>query len=112
MLTHLTPARIRDEIRTGVPSKCFRPPYRDTNAAIAAVAASYHQRQVLWDVDTLDWEKPGAAKIEQAILRGARPGAIILMHDGGGNRAQTVAALDRALTELSQQGYTFRALPC
>jgi peptidoglycan-N-acetylglucosamine deacetylase len=112
MLTHLTPARIRDEIRTGVPSKCFRPPYRDTNAAIAAVAASYHQRQVLWDVDTLDWEKPGAAKIEQAILRGARPGAIILMHDGGGNRAQTVVALDRALTKLSQQGYTFHALPC
>jgi peptidoglycan-N-acetylglucosamine deacetylase len=112
MLTHLTPQRIREEIGSGVPSKCFRPPYRDTNAAVAAVAASHHQRQVLWDVDTNDWEKPGAAKIEQALLRGARPGAIILMHDGGGNRAQTVAALDRALTKLTHQGYTYRALPC
>ena len=79
---------------------------------MAAVAASYHQRQILWDVDTEDWEKPGAAKIEHALLRGARPGAIILMHDGGGNRAQTVAALDRALTKLTRQGYTYRSLPC
>lgn len=112
MLTRLTPAKIREEIRTGVASQCFRPPYRDTNATVATVAASYQQRQVLWDVDTNDWEKPGAAKIEQAIMTGARPGAIILMHDGGGNRTQTVAALDQALTKLTRQGYTFRALPC
>jgi peptidoglycan/xylan/chitin deacetylase (PgdA/CDA1 family) len=112
MLTHLTPKRIRQEISTGVPSKCFRPPYRDTNAFVAAVAASYHQHQVLWDVDTNDWAKPGAAKIENEILRGARPGAIILMHDGGGNRSQTVAALDSALTKLTARGYTYRSLPC
>ena len=112
MLTHLTPKRIHEEIFSGVKSKCFRPPYRDTNAAVAAVATAYHQRQVLWDVDTNDWEKPGAAKIEHEILRGARPGAIILMHDGGGTRTQTVAALDRALTQLTARGYTFRSLPC
>ncbi|TCN44518.1 peptidoglycan/xylan/chitin deacetylase (PgdA/CDA1 family) [Kribbella orskensis] len=112
MLTHLPPAEIQQEISSGVPSKCFRPPYRDTNAHVAAVAASYHQRQVLWDVDTLDWEKPGTAKIERAILQGARPGAIILLHDGGGNRAQTVAALDHALTKLTAQGYTYQALGC
>ncbi|WP_020387113.1 polysaccharide deacetylase family protein [Kribbella catacumbae] len=112
LLTHLTPQRIRQEIFSGVKSKCFRPPYRDTNATVAAVAAANHQREVLWDVDTLDWEKPGAAKIERAILRGAHPGAVILMHDGGGSRPQTVAALDRALTQLTAQGYSFRALPC
>jgi peptidoglycan/xylan/chitin deacetylase (PgdA/CDA1 family) len=113
MLTHLTDARIRQEISTtGVQSKCFRPPFRDTDARVAAIAASYHLRQVLWDVDTKDWTKPGAAKIERAILRGARPGAIILLHDGGGNRSETVAALDRALTQLAAQGYTFRSLPC
>jgi peptidoglycan/xylan/chitin deacetylase (PgdA/CDA1 family) len=112
MLTHLTPQRVHEEIFSGVESKCFRPPYRDTNAAVAAVAAQRHQRQILWDVDTNDWEKPGAAKIEHAILRGARPGAIILMHDGGGTRTQTVAALDRALTVLTARGYTFRSLPC
>jgi peptidoglycan/xylan/chitin deacetylase (PgdA/CDA1 family) len=112
MLTHLPLKRIREEIFSGVESKCFRPPYRDTNAAVAAVAAAKHQRQILWDVDTNDWEKPGAAAIEHEILRGARPGAIILMHDGGGTRTQTVAALDRALTVLTARGYTFRSLPC
>ncbi|MEU4393693.1 polysaccharide deacetylase family protein [Kribbella sp. NPDC023855] len=111
-LTQLPPERVRQEIFSGVKSKCFRPPYRDTNAAVAAVAAANHQREVLWDVDTKDWEKPGAAKIERQILRDAFPGAVILMHDGGGNRTQTVTALDRALTQLTARGYTFRALPC
>jgi peptidoglycan-N-acetylglucosamine deacetylase len=112
MLTHLTDARIRQEIASGVKSRCFRPPYRDTNAKVEAIAASYHLRQILWDVDTNDWKKPGEAAIERAILRGAHPGAIILMHDGGGNRSETIAALDRALTKLAAQGYSFRSLPC
>ncbi|GAA1116723.1 hypothetical protein GCM10009630_13020 [Kribbella jejuensis] len=111
-LTLLPDAKIRQEIAMGVKSKCLRPPGGGTNAKVAALAAAYHQRQVLWDVDTDDWKKPGTARIEHAILAGARPGAIILMHDGGGNRSQTVAALDHALTKLTQQGYTYRALPC
>jgi peptidoglycan-N-acetylglucosamine deacetylase len=112
MLTHLTDARVRQEISTDVQSKCFRPPYRDTNARVAAIAASYHLRQVLWDVDTNDWKKPGVGNIERTVLQGARPGTIILMHDGGGNRSQTVAALDRSLTTLAAQGYSFRSLSC
>jgi peptidoglycan-N-acetylglucosamine deacetylase len=112
MLTRLPAAKMRQEIFSGVKSKCFRPPFRDTNAAVEATAAANHQRQVLWDVDTKDWSKPGTAQILGAILRGARPGAIILMHDGGGNRAETVAALDQALTQLTRQGYTYRSLPC
>ncbi|WBQ03690.1 polysaccharide deacetylase family protein [Kribbella sp. CA-293567] len=112
MLTRLIPRRMHEEIFNGVKSKCFRPPYRDTNAAVAKVAAANHQRQVLWDVDTKDWEKPGAARIERAILHGAYPGAVVLMHDGGGNRTETVAALNRALPQLRARGYTFRALPC
>lgn len=112
MLTKLPAAKMRQEIFSGVQSKCFRPPFRDTNAAVAAIAKANHQRQVLWDVDTNDWKKPGAAAIEHAILAGAYPGAIVLMHDGGGNRSQTVAALERAMTKLQRQGYTFRALPC
>jgi peptidoglycan/xylan/chitin deacetylase (PgdA/CDA1 family) len=111
-LTLLPDAKVRQEIVTGVKSKCLRPPTGATNAKIEAIGAAYHQKQVLWDVDTKDWEKPGAAHIEHAIMAGARPGAIILMHDGGGNRSQTVAALDQALTKLTKLGYTYRALPC
>ena len=111
-LTLLPEAKMRQEITSGVKSKCLRPPTGATNAKIAATAAAVHQRQVLWDVDTEDWTKPGVAKIEHAIMTGARPGAIILMHDGGGNRSETVAALDQALTKLSRQGYTYRSLPC
>lgn len=111
-LTHLPDAKIRQEIDLGIKSKCLRPPEGATSAKIQAIAASYHQRQVLWDVDTEDWKKPGVAHIEHAIMAGARPGAIILMHDGGGNRSETVAALDQALTKLTEQGYTYRSLPC
>jgi peptidoglycan-N-acetylglucosamine deacetylase len=112
MLTRLPAAKMRQEIFSGVKSKCFRPPFRDTNAAVEATAAANHQRQVLWDVDTKDWSKPGTAQILRAILGGARPGAIILLHDGGGNRSETVAALDQALTQLTRQGYTYRSLAC
>jgi peptidoglycan/xylan/chitin deacetylase (PgdA/CDA1 family) len=112
MLTHLTPAKLHQEIYTGIDSKCFRPPFRDTNAKVAAVAASRKQRQVLWDVDTNDWKKPGVAAIEHAILTGAQPGNIILMHDGGGNRSETVKALDQALTKLDKLGWAYHSLPC
>jgi peptidoglycan-N-acetylglucosamine deacetylase len=111
-LSLLPEAKVRQEIVTGVASKCVRPPGGGTNAKVEAIIAGYHKRQVLWDVDTKDWEKPGTAHIYNAIMTGARPGAIILMHDGGGNRSQTVAALDQALTKLTKQGYTYRSLPC
>jgi peptidoglycan/xylan/chitin deacetylase (PgdA/CDA1 family) len=111
-LTTLSPAKMHQEIATGVKSKCLRPPSGATNAKVEATATALHQRQVLWDVDTKDWTKPGVAHIEHAIMAGARPGAIILMHDGGGNRSQTVAALDQALTKLTKLGYTYRSLPC
>ncbi|WP_328997514.1 polysaccharide deacetylase family protein [Kribbella sp. NBC_00709] len=111
-LTRLPEAKMRQEVAQGIKSKCLRPPEGATNAQVHAIAAAYHQREVLWDVDTEDWEKPGTAHIEHAIMSGARPGAIILMHDGGGNRSETVAALDSALTKLTRLGYTYRSLPC
>ncbi|HEY3006318.1 MAG TPA: polysaccharide deacetylase family protein, partial [Kribbellaceae bacterium] len=112
-LTTLTPQRVRWELEHGPRNTtCFRPPSRDTNPQVAAIAASYGLRQILWDVDTKDWERPGAPAIESAIMRGVRPGAIILVHDGGGDRSETVAAVDRAMTRLAADGYRFAALPC
>ncbi len=59
-----------------------------------------------WDIDTLDWKRPGVEKIV-AQLKGATPGDIILMHDGGGDRSQTAEALRSALPYLKDQGFRF-----
>jgi peptidoglycan/xylan/chitin deacetylase (PgdA/CDA1 family) len=67
---------------------------------------------VLWDIDTLDWERPGKQAIVNTILTQARSGKVVLMHDAGGERSQTVAALDQALETLTAQGYTFPAMDC
>ena len=108
----LSPAQLHHQIADGVRSKCFRPPYGATNAAVRAEIRRNGMEQVLWDVDPQDWARPGTSTIVRRALAGAHPGAIILMHDGGGNRAQTVAALDQVLTTLSARGYTFATLSC
>ena len=64
----------------------------------------------MWDVDPQDWRQPGAEQIASYVLSHASPGAIILMHDGGGGRGQTVAALETVLAELSSRGYEFRGV--
>ena len=60
--------------------------------------------EIGWDLDTEDWSRPGASAIEQVILS-VKPGQVILMHDGGGDRSQTVEALRNALPQLTAQGY-------
>ena len=59
-----------------------------------------------WDIDTLDWKRPGASAVADQ-LKNATPGDIILMHDGGGDRSQTVEALRIALPYLKEQGFSF-----
>ena len=59
-----------------------------------------------WDVDTRDWIRPGTAAIAAAVGH-APAGSVILVHDGGGDRSQTVAALRTALSELRHRGLTF-----
>ena len=59
---------------------------------------------VLWSADTRDYTLPGVQVIVQRALEGARPGAIILMHDGGGDRSQTIAALPAIIAGLHKRG--------
>jgi peptidoglycan/xylan/chitin deacetylase (PgdA/CDA1 family) len=61
-----------------------------------------------WSVDPRDWARPGVASIISNIIRNTRTGSIILEHDGGGNRSQTVAALNQVLPRLLAAGYHFR----
>ena len=60
---------------------------------------------MLWNIDTLDWKRPGAAAITSMVLDNAFNGAIVLMHDGGGNRAQDVEALPGIIDGLRGAGY-------
>jgi peptidoglycan/xylan/chitin deacetylase (PgdA/CDA1 family) len=64
----------------------------------------------MWDIDTEDWRQPGADVIVSRVLTQVFPGAVILFHDGGGDRSQTVEALGRILESLSSQGYRFEAV--
>ena len=93
------------------PIRCLRPPYGALDERTSAIAAEMGKKIVMWDVDPQDWRRPGAEQIAQHILAHARPGAILLMHDGGGDRQQTIAALEMVLAELTARGFVFRGLP-
>ena len=60
-----------------------------------------------WHQDTKDWKMPGTKNIINTVLNGATPGNIILFHDAGGDRSQTVEALKVILPELKKQGFEF-----
>ncbi len=91
---------------TGKPLKCLRPPYGETSAAVVAQLAQRGLAELMWDVDPSDYLKPGAGVITQRVLGALHPGAIIAMHDGGGDRSQTVAALPAIIRGIRAAGYT------
>jgi peptidoglycan/xylan/chitin deacetylase (PgdA/CDA1 family) len=66
---------------------------------------------VLWSVDTQDYKNPGVAVIVQRALQGARPGSIILLHDAGGDRSQTVSALPAIVQGVRSRGYKLVTVP-
>lgn len=91
-------------------SPCFRPPYGILPPAAWNVVAGQGYEIVIWDIDSLDWQKSNAEAIAAPVLEGAYDGAIVLMHDGGADeRGPTLAALETVLTELGAQGYRFEA---
>lgn len=112
-LPYLSSDEVRAALQGGPVSRCMRPPYGAINSRVREIAEEEMNFEVvLWGVDPRDWERPGAEKIEKRILKNVWPGAIILLHDGGGKRDQTVAALDPLLTKLAERGYRFLALDC
>ncbi len=105
-----TDARIRAQ--TGTTPRCLRPPYGGVNPAVRSGAARLGKSVQLWSVDPQDWARPGRAAIERRVLDRVTPGSVVLLHDGGGDRSQTVAALPGILSTLKARGYTFALLPC
>ena len=85
----------------------FRAPGGNWTAKLRAAASMTALRPLGWTVDPRDWDEPGTAAIVQAVLAGVRPGVVVLLHDGGGDRSQTLAALRILLPMLIRRGYMF-----
>lgn len=94
---------------TGIYPVLYRPVGGNYNEHTinAAVESGYKVIMWSWHQDTEDWKRPGTQKIINKVLSGTTPGNIILFHDAGGNRSQTVEALKEILPELKKQGYEF-----
>jgi peptidoglycan-N-acetylglucosamine deacetylase len=88
-----------------------RPPYGSFNNTVLQIANSYGLTSINWDDDSNDWSLPGVQRIVSNVLNAARPGAIILMHDGPANRAQTAAAIPLILQGLKARGLAPVTLP-
>ncbi len=85
----------------------FRAPYGAVSSALIGEARSLGFTTIQWDVDPTDWARPGTAAIYDRVVSGAHPGAIILQHDGGGDRSETLAALPHEISTLRSRGYRF-----
>jgi peptidoglycan/xylan/chitin deacetylase (PgdA/CDA1 family) len=101
----------RIELLGGRKPALFRPPYGSFNATTFHLLHEMHMLMVLWSVDTDDYEQPGVETIVNRVLEGAKPGAIFLMHDAGGNRAETVAALPLIIHKLRARGFQLVSVP-
>ncbi len=99
---------------TGYQTSLYRPPFSSQPDAITGAdfttlreASSQGYITVLADLDTRDWARPGTAEIVKAATPEPGKGAVVLMHDGGGDRSQTVEALNLLIPQLKAQGYQF-----
>jgi chitin deacetylase len=97
---------------TGVKTYLFRPPGGFLNNGVAAYAKHQNYAVVMWSVTSADtdWKAQPSAFVNN-VLRGAKPGSIVLMHDGGGDHSKTVKALPEIISGLRQMGYQFVTIP-
>jgi peptidoglycan/xylan/chitin deacetylase (PgdA/CDA1 family) len=105
-------SEIRDAQReikdaTGFTPCVFRPPDGVFNGATVSAARSLDLTTVVWDVDPRDWATPGTEAIKGNVVANVKPGSIVVMHDGGGPRGETLAALPGIVAALRHHGYEF-----
>ncbi len=119
-LTRLGPKDIRDEMSAQIDSvtgkrlpapKLFRPPYGAVNDQVVAEARRQGMLTVLWSIDTNDYKLPAPDVMAAQVIASAQPGAIVLMHDGGGDRTTTSAALPTIIKGLRKAGYKMVTVP-
>jgi peptidoglycan/xylan/chitin deacetylase (PgdA/CDA1 family) len=115
-LDRLTSAGVEAEIRGGAAAiaaaigespALFRLPYGKTSPVVDEVIGRMGLRLLGWNVDPSDYTRPGALAIHSRVIAQVRPGGIVGLHDGGGDRSQTVAALPLMIASLREAGYAF-----
>jgi peptidoglycan/xylan/chitin deacetylase (PgdA/CDA1 family) len=115
-LSRRTPAVLRAELaRTqaavrraaGVTPRLFRAPGGAWSPAVEREARRQGMTPLKWTVDPRDWTRPGARAVARDELVKMRPGSIVLLHDGGGERSQTLRALTFLLVRLTRLGWSF-----
>lgn len=95
----------------GIRPALFRPPYEAYDRRVLTIAGALKLSTILWDVDPADWSRPGTGAIVSNVLSHLHNGAIILMHDGGGDRSQTVEALSTIIQQAVARGFHFVTIP-
>jgi peptidoglycan/xylan/chitin deacetylase (PgdA/CDA1 family) len=97
--------------QTGYTPCLFRPPYGSYDSSVVATARSLGLATVLWNVDPSDYAQPGTSAIVHRVLAQVQPGSIIISHDGGGPRGQTLAAYPQIIALLRRRGYGIVTIP-
>ena len=118
---HMDTATARSEIdktadliykTTGAKTNLFRPPGGYLNNGLAAYAKSQNYSVVMWSQTSADTDPKAKYEVfVKNVLRDAKPGSIVLMHDGGGDRRRTVQALPKIISGLKEKGYRFVTVP-
>lgn len=108
--------QLRDTLRairslTGYTPCIFRPPYGAFDSSVVRAARSLGLATILWNVDPADYAQPGTSAIVARVLAQVRPGSIVLSHDGGGPRWQTLAAYPAIIKVLRARGYRIVTVP-
>ncbi len=96
---------------TGVKTNLFRPPGGHLTNGLVAHAKNKKYATLMWSADSRDFQRPAPATMVNTVLKNARPGGIVLLHDGGGDRTRTIQALPTIIAKLKQQGYSFVTIP-
>jgi peptidoglycan/xylan/chitin deacetylase (PgdA/CDA1 family) len=107
----IRPTQAAIHTATGFWPCLMRPPYGIAPPGVVRVARSLGLLTIQWDVDPRDWSRPGAGAIAQRVLAAVHPGAIVIMHDGGGDRSETVEALRTIVPGLLAGGYHLVTVP-
>lgn len=109
--SQLLGTRDRIESVSGYEPCVFRPPYGAFDRNVLSTARALGLATIVWNVDPRDWALPGVGSIVSTVLDQARPGSIVLSHDGGGPRGQTLAAYPAIIAALRRRGYRFVTVP-